>query len=97
MKDLVWLLFETSMLTSGFSLGEPALFAGRIHKLIKLGLAIYDDEPTEVKMPGPETAPVAGASAEAVPTIPSVSKIPGAEDMPPLINDDGATVMEEVD
>jgi len=52
-RDLIWLLFDTALLASGFSLEDPSSFATRIHRMIKLGLSI-DDDKIEEEMPSLE-------------------------------------------
>jgi molecular chaperone HtpG len=63
-KDLVWLLFDTALLVSGFSLDEPNTFAGRLHRMIKLGLSLDDDGEEEEAMPELEESAEGGEGSK---------------------------------
>ncbi|XP_065199815.1 heat shock protein 83-like [Planococcus citri] len=63
-KDLVILLFETSLLSSGFNLEDPQVHATRIYRMIKLGLGIDEDDTVMQEDEKIETAPVASAAED---------------------------------
>ncbi|SYZ68971.1 heat_shock_protein_83 [Leishmania braziliensis MHOM/BR/75/M2904] len=56
-KDLVFLLFDTSLLTSGFQLDDPTGYAERINRMIKLGLSLDEEEEEVAEAPPAEAAP----------------------------------------
>nr|CAD7570893.1 unnamed protein product [Timema californicum] len=66
-KDLVMLLFETALLSSGFSLEDPQVHAARIYRMIKLGLGIdeEDTQPMEEDKVDEEMPPLEGGEEDA--------------------------------
>jgi len=62
-KSITLLLFETSLLVSGFTIDEPVQYAERIHKLVSLGLNVDEEVETVEEVKAEEAAP-AEASGE---------------------------------
>jgi len=58
-KSITQLLFETSLLVSGFTIEEPASFAERIHRLVSYGLNVQEEDDAEIteEAPAEESAP----------------------------------------
>lgn len=68
-KSITQLLFETSLLVSGFTIEEPAGFAERIHKLVSLGLNVDEEaeaEPIVVDEPANSTEATTESAMEEV-------------------------------
>jgi molecular chaperone HtpG len=60
-QDLVRLLYDTALLTSGFTLDDPSIYARRVTKMISLGLSLDTEDVEEITA---DAAPVEEVTTE---------------------------------
>jgi len=65
-KSITLLLFETSLLVSGFTIDEPVQYAERIHKLVSLGLNVDEEVETADEAKAEDAAPADAAGESAM-------------------------------
>ncbi|KAF2105507.1 heat shock protein 90 [Lophiotrema nucula] len=65
-KSITLLLFETSLLVSGFTIDEPVQYAERIHKLVQLGLNVDEEVEAEQEAKADDAAPAEEAGEGAM-------------------------------
>lgn len=65
-RDFVWLLFESSLLTSGFTLDEPTSFADRIFRMVELALGTDEEAPVPVETVEPVDSEAPSTDMESV-------------------------------
>lgn len=64
LKDIVWLLYDTSLLNSGFSVEDPNTFAKRMHKMLLFGLQDDSSIPAETETSTSNNSHNTSANAE---------------------------------
>ncbi len=63
-KDIIWLLYDTSLLNSGFSVEDPNTFAKRMYKMLLFGLQDDTSIPAETSTPTETATPTVGAEVK---------------------------------
>ena len=97
-SDLSWVMYETALLTSGFTLDNPSAFAGRVHRLVAHGLGLGETPPGVAPPLPPSLAETVEKDQGKAPPAPDTGNTPPAADTGKVLaTDDSACEMEEVD
>jgi molecular chaperone HtpG len=65
-RNFIWLLYESALLTSGFNLEDPNMFASRIHSILGAGLNVEPEPEPENEPIITESKPVITSNVEEI-------------------------------